>query len=792
MALLLEHRATDMHTRTALAIFLLWFAGCTQDSAPGPGKGNQRGAVAGGVSASGLLPAMPSARSRSFADSPDRGDLVAYPARRVVKRDGAYTWHRAGLSEEHALQSVGGVMHVTTPAGERLQFQYERHVEHPSGDWTFVGRARGGAVSDEVVLTFGEKAAFGSISQPGRAPLKLMMSGGVSWLIETDRSQIAGIDNPATRPRTPDFLIPPKIRAESGASAESSPMVSATSAATAESVQAAVTPTVDVLLGYTSGFAAAQGGQQQAVTRLYNMVEITNQAYVNSQVGARVRLVHALQVNYSDSTSNQSALEALTGFRAPSTRTTPDPAFAALRSARDQYGADLVSLVRDFQTPENDGCGIAWLIGGGKSGIDSSDEYFGYSVVSDGRDVGTDGKTYFCREETLAHELGHNMGSQHDRATATQDGVLKYGAYEYSFGFKTDAANGNFYTVMTYGDSGQTGYRIFSNPRTTFCGGLACGITNQADNARSLDNTAAMVAGFRAGLAGSNPSSDINGDGNADVIWHNPAQSRLAYWLMNGAGISGSALLTAPAGFALLGTGDFDGNGRAELLWSGNGSIYSSTFNGSGFSGALVGSHDSGWIAAAAGDINGDGNADIIWHNPTLGRLAYWLMNGAQISASALFTAPAGFKLLGTGDFDGNGRAELLWSGNGSIYSSTFTGTGFAGALIGSHDVGWIAAAADDINGDGNADIIWHNPQQDRLAYWLMNGAHIGGSALLSAPAGFTLLGTGDLDGNGRAELLWSGNGAIYRSTFTGTGFEGALIGSHDGGWLPIVNALAR
>ena len=791
-AFLLGNRTTDMYTRTALAIFLLWFAGCTQNSTPGPGKGNQPGTIAGGMAVGSLPSRTPQARNRSFADLPDRGDLVAYPERREVKRDGAYTWHQASLSEEHALRSVGGVMHVTTPSGERLQFQYERHVEHPSGDWSWIGRAQGGEASDEVVLTFGEKAAFGSISQPGKAPLKLMMSGGVSWLIETDRSQIAGIDNPATRPRNPDFLVPPKIRAESGASSESSTVVAATAAATAESVQAAATITVDVLLGYTGGFAAAQGGQSQAVTRLYNMIEITNQAYVNSQVGARVRLVHALQVSYPDSTSNQSALEALTGFRAPNTRTTPDPAFAALRSARDQYGADLVSLVRDFNTPENDGCGIAWLIGGGKSGIDSSDEFFGYSVVSDGRDAGTDGKTYFCREETLAHELGHNMGSQHDRATATESGALKYGVYDYSFGFKTDAGTGNFYTVMTYGDSGQTGYRTFSTPRTTFCGGLPCGIADQADNARSLNNTVPVVSGFRSALAGSNPKSDINGDGNADVIWHNPTQGALAYWLMNGAQVSGSALLTASAGFKLLGVGDFDGNGRAELLWSGNGSIYSSTFTGSGFSMTLIGTHDVGWIAAAADDINGDGNADVIWHNPAQGRLAYWFMEGSKVSASALFTAPVGFKLLGTGDLDGNGRAELLWSGNGSIYSSTFTGTGFTGARIGSHDGGWIAVAADDINGDGKADIIWHNPAQDRLAYWLMNGAQISGSALFSAPAGFKLLGTGDLDGNGRAELLWSGNAAIYSSTFTGTGFAGALIGTHDTGWLPIVNALAQ
>ncbi|MGH8076417.1 MAG: reprolysin-like metallopeptidase, partial [Lysobacter sp.] len=437
----------------SLAILLLWGVGCTQDSRLlGTATPPDIGSAVPATDGAGHF-TRPSRQTRSFANLPDRGSLVAYPKQREVRQDGAYTWHRTGLSEEHALQAVGGVMKVTTPLGEQLQFQYERHVEHASGDWTWIGRGKNGAASDEIVVTFGERAAFGTISQPGRAPLKLTMNRGTSWLVETNRSMIAGIDNPATRPRGPDFLIPPKIKSSLGASAFAAPTATPTALAstTSASAQTAAATTVDVLLGYTSGFAAAQGGASQAVTRLNNMVEITNQAYTNSQVDARIRLVHAMQVSYPDNTSNERALEALTGFRAPSTPTTPDPAFAALRAARNQYGADLVSLVRQFNTPENDGCGIAWLIGGGQTGIDSSDEYFGYSVVSDGRDAGTDGKTYFCREETLAHELGHNMGSQHDRAAATVNGVLKYGLYSYSFGYKTGVGEGNFYTVMAYG-----------------------------------------------------------------------------------------------------------------------------------------------------------------------------------------------------------------------------------------------------------------------------------------------------------------------------------------------------
>lgn len=499
-----------------LTVLALGCAGCTQDSGrPSGAQFVEPGAQAHGAwgSSDSLSRAVLAHRknksvSVSFANLADRGDLVVYPAKNIVRRDGAYTWNRADISEAHAMRAtLGGTLHITAPSGEKLDFVYERHVEHPSGDWTWIGKLKNGTSSDEAILTFGERAAFGSIAQSGgKAPLKLTVRDGVAWLVETDRSMIAGINNPATRPTGPDFLIPPKL-ASGSIGSQPEPVASSIGTAAAE---AAASTTVDVLLGYTSGFAAGLGGQSQAVTRLNNMVEAANQAYANSQVDARIRLVHAMQVNFADNTDNGDALEKLTGYKSGTGTIPVDPAFTALRAARDQYGADLVSLVRKFNTPENDGCGIAWLIGGGQSGIDSGDAPFGYSVVSDGVDAGNDGKNYFCRDETLAHELGHNMGSQHDRVTATENGSLKYGVYPYSFGYKTAAGAGNFYTVMAYGDSGQTSYRTFSNPRTTFCGGFACGQADIADNARSLGQTMPIVATFRATVVTPEPPVQVS------------------------------------------------------------------------------------------------------------------------------------------------------------------------------------------------------------------------------------------------------------------------------------------
>src|SRR5690606_14527308 len=156
--------------------------------------------------------------------------------------------------------------------------------------------------------------------------------------------------------------------------------------------------------------------------------------------------------------------------------------------------------------------------GGGQSQIVAGHEAYGYSVISDSNGtLGSDGGHY-CQDETLVHEIGHNLGSAHDRDTAMgDDGVLdsdEYGRYPYSFGHKTGAGGGNFYTVMAYGDTGQSSYRVFSNPQVSTCGGRACGVANVADNARSLRQTIPLIAAFRDEVVGRIAlRDDFNGDG---------------------------------------------------------------------------------------------------------------------------------------------------------------------------------------------------------------------------------------------------------------------------------------
>jgi hypothetical protein len=93
---------------------------------------------------------------------------------------------------------------------------------------------------------------------------------------------------------------------------------------------------------------------------------------------------------------------------------------------------------------------------------------------------------------SFAHELGHNMGSDHAPEDNTTSGV-----YSYSAGYKD--TTGGFRTIMAYDCTPSCRRQLFfSTPAGTF-GGRATGRTTQ-DNGRSLANTMYTVANFRSSV----------------------------------------------------------------------------------------------------------------------------------------------------------------------------------------------------------------------------------------------------------------------------------------------------
>ena len=68
------------------------------------------------------------------------------------------------------------------------------------------------------------------------------------------------------------------------------------------------------------------------------------------------------------------------------------------------------------------------------------------------------------------------------------------------------------------------------------------------------------------------------------------------------------------------------------------------------------------WTIAGLGDFDGDGKADLVWRHTASGVVAVWLMNGGAVTSTlGLGTVPVAWTIAKIGDFDGDGKADLLW-----------------------------------------------------------------------------------------------------------------------------------
>lgn len=729
-------------------------AGCTSESDSDPAGVASTEAVDapdGSIVPTGASLAVQRGSAASFASLPDRGELMAYGGARKSRQSGAYTYHPVAISEAHALNAIGrGELVVATPDGEPVRIKYERHEEQADGNWTWIGRNADGS---SAVLTFGEKAVFGMISR-GDDYYRVRTDRTGAWVVETDRSLLAA--NGGRREDGQDFLLPPEASALTAAAARH-----LSKAGPADGgAQTKATALVDILIGFSSGVASAYGSQAAATTFVTNLVAITNDAYARSGVTMRLRAVHAMQVNYADTSDNQDALQQLTGYDADTQQPiTPNSAFNALRAARDEYGADLVAFVRRYREPEQDGCGIAWLLGMNQSGISASDDAgFGYAVVSDGedRDEG-DGNTYFCSDYSLAHELGHLMGQAHDTDNA-DDG----GAHTYSYGYREASPTG-FHTIMAYpAGTAQVEIANFANPLVT-AWGRPTGIANEADNVLSMNQTMPIVSTFRDTVVPlERVKNDFNGDGRSDVFWNDSA-GRSVIWLSANSATTQAVSNVGNSSWQPAGFGDFNGDGEFDVLWhrrlSGESVIWLS--GDSSTPQAVTKLAQPGQLRVAGiGDFNGDGRDDILWHRESNGTSTIWLSGNSSTSrAVTTISLPGQLRIAGVGDFNGDGRDDILWhrasNGTSVIWLSGNSATPQAVATLGLPGQLQVAGV-EDFNGDGRDDILWHRASNGTSVIWRSGNASTSTPVTtVGLPGELLIASVADFNGDGRGDILW-------------------------------------
>jgi hypothetical protein len=270
--------------------------------------------------------------------------------------------------------------------------------------------------------------------------------------------------------------------------------------------------------------------------------------------------------------------------------------------------------------------------------------------------------------------------------------------------------------------------------------------------------------------------NDFNGDGFSDVLWRSDT-GQLTRWqgTKDGAFVASSVSANVPTDWKVAGTGDFNGDGREDILWRHDSGVLTDWLaNASGGfdanSNNLFTSVPTDWHVVGTGDFNGDGRSDVLWRHDS-GAITDWLAtpSGGFVAndATVLGQVPLEWKVAGTGDFNGDGLVDILWRHDSGAVTN-WLGTAEGGFVANDANVlasvpnEWHIVGTGDFNGDGIEDILWRH-DSGFVTDWLgnENGGFSANDAngFAGVPLDWAVVGTGDYNADGIDDILWRQTG---------------------------------
>ncbi|WP_267226272.1 protease pro-enzyme activation domain-containing protein [Dyella silvae] len=245
------------------------------------------------------------------------------------------------------------------------------------------------------------------------------------------------------------------------------------------------------------------------------------------------------------------------------------------------------------------------------------------------------------------------------------------------------------------------------------------------------------------------------------------------------------------------------GFNTASLAWTGPDNllyVWLSQGNGgqNGYIYHQVGSvYSPGWTLVGAGDFDGIGKDEPLWRNDSTGQIGWWQLDlslffklgGRQyhFAVEPLMTplAAASGWVPTIADVNGDGYADIVWTNpnNNNVYVWINNQAGdFVRRAIADHPPGFVLYGAGDVNGDGKTDLIWINQTSHQMSWWVMNGFSVVSQNVWNVTPGYSMASIADYDGDGLADILWVGTaGDVWEWRSNGNGFQSYRVTDPNG-----------
>ena len=276
---------------------------------------------------------------------------------------------------------------------------------------------------------------------------------------------------------------------------------------------------------------------------------------------------------------------------------------------------------------------------------------------------------------------------------------------------------------------------------------------------------------------------DLNGDGYDDLLLTRADGTprhvgrTWQYYPMNGTAKieeeAGEAALKSDLDWLVMGLGDFDGDGKTDVLTrdSTSGSWHLARMDGRVVETLGTGSADLttnlDWRVAGIADFDNDGMDDVLLRHSITHRWWYYAMDERTHVASKSgpvddLPDDASWAVAGVGDLDGDGSADVLLrhATNGTWEYFPMHGRDVVAAGSGAINLptgsAWKLAGLADLNGDGLDDALLRNTSGTWHWYPLDGRTLLTGDAAtdLSTSLDWKLAGLGDLNGDGKDDVV--------------------------------------